>query len=88
MVSYWFLPQKCSPTVKWLVAYDKLSRPMSLVTLRSIGLTDKVRAIIEQGPPEQLVATFRKFFDEKIKETKSVAAQAAKQYGLLPGLHE
>ena len=40
----------------------------------------------EQGPPEQLVDTFHKLFDGKIEETKSVAAQAAKRYGLLPGL--
>ena len=37
-------------------------------------------------PPEELVATFHKLFDEKIKKTKSLATQAAKQYGLLPGL--
>ena len=41
-----------------------------------------------QGPPEELVATFHKLFDRKIKETKSLAAQAAKRYGLLPGLIE
>jgi hypothetical protein len=45
-----------------------------------------VRAIIEQGPPEELVATFHKLFDGKIKETKTMAAQAAKRYGLLPEL--
>ena len=44
--------------------------------------------IIEQGPPEQLVATFHKLFDGEIKETKSVAVQAAQRYGLLPGLIE
>ena len=86
MVAYWFFPQRCSPTVKWLIVYVMFSRPRSFATLTSIGLTDKVRAIIEQGPPEQLVATFHKLFDEKIKETKSLAAQAAKRYGLVPGL--
>ena len=86
MVAYWFFPQRCSPTVKWLIVYVMLSRPRSLATLKSVGLTDKVRAIIEQGPPEELVATFHKLFDEKIKKTKSLATQAAKQYGLLPGL--
>ena len=88
MVAYWFFPQRCSPTIKWLIVYVMLSRPRSLATLISVGLTDKVRAIIEQGPPEDLVATFHKLFDEKIKETKSAAAQAAKRYGLLPGLIE
>ena len=88
MLAYWFFPQRCSPTVKWRIVYVMLSRPRSLATFTSAGLTDKVRAIIEQGPPEELVATFHKLFDEKIKETKSAAAQAAKRYGLLPGLIE
>ena len=88
MVAYWFFPQRCSPTVKWLIVYVMLSRPRSLATLTSVGLTDKVRAIIEQGPPQDLVATFHKLFDEKIKETKSAAAQAAKRYGLVLGLIE
>ena len=30
MVAYWFFPQKCSPTVKWLIVYVMLSRPRSL----------------------------------------------------------
>ena len=81
MVAHWFFPQRCSPTVKCLIVYVMLSRPRSFATLISVGLTDKVRAIIEQGPPEQLVATFHKLFDGKIKETKSLAAQAAKRYG-------
>ena len=88
VVAYWFFPQRCSPTVKWLVVYVMLSRSRSLAILICVGLTDKVRAIIEQGPPEDLVATFHKHFDEKIKETKSAAAQAAKRYGLIPGLIE
>ena len=86
MVAYWFFPQRCSATVKWLIVYVMLSRPRSLATLTSVGLTEKVRGIIEQGPPEELVATFHKLFDGKIKETKSAAAEAAKRYGLLPGL--
>ena len=86
MVAYWFFPQRCSLTVKWLIVYVMLSRPRSLATVKSIGLTDKVRHIIEQGPPEELVATFHKLFDTKIKTTKTLAAQAAKRYGLLPGL--
>ena len=85
MVASWLFPLRCSLTVKWLIAYVMLSRPRSLATLPSVGLTDKVHDIIEQGPPEELVATFHKLFDGKIKETKSAAAQAAKLYGLLPG---
>ena len=86
MVAYWFFPQRCSQTVKWLIVYVMLSRPRSLATLKSVGLTSKVRDIIEQGPPTELVATFHKLFDAKIKETKALAALAAKRYDLLPGL--
>ena len=63
-----------------------LSRPRSLATLQSVGLTEKIRIIIEAGPPEDLVANFRKLFDAIIKRTKAQAIDAAKQYGLLPGL--
>ena len=65
-----------------------LSRPRSLATLTSVGPNDNVRTIIEQGPPEELVVTFHKLFDGTIEETKSLAAQAAKHYVLLPGLIE
>ena len=41
--------------------------------------------IIEQGPPEDLVANFHKLFDAKINDTKAAAIRAAKHYGLLPG---
>ena len=85
MVAYWFFPQRCSQTVKWLIVYVMLSRPRSLATLKSVGLSDKVREIIEQGPPEELVATFHKLFDAKIEETKALAVEAAKHYNLLPG---
>ena len=44
-----------------------------------------MRSIIEQGPPEDLVATFHKLFGEKIRETKALAQEQATRYGLLPG---
>jgi len=83
MVAYWAFPQRCSQTIKWLIIYVILSRPRSLAALQSVGLTDKVRSVIEEGPPEELVANFRKLFEGKIKETKKEAILAAKFYGLL-----
>ena len=85
MVAYWFFPQRCTDTIKWLIVYVMLSRPRALASLQSVGLTDKVRNIIEQGPPEDLVANFHKLFDGKIKDTKALAVRAAKHYNLLPG---
>ena len=61
-----------------------ISRPRSLKTLKSVNLTKQIRDIIEQGPPQDLVANFNKLFDNKIKETRKLASQAAEAYGLLP----
>ena len=66
MIAYWFFPQRCSKTVKWLTVYVMLSRPRSLAILISVGLTQKVRDIIEEGPPTDLVKTFHNLFDGKI----------------------
>ena len=38
MVAYWFFPQRCSQTVKWLIVYVMLSRPRTLANLTSVGL--------------------------------------------------
>ena len=86
MVAYWFFPQRCSPTVKWLIVYVMLSRPRCLASLISVGLTKAVREIIEQGPPEQLVSSFRTLFEAKSIATTTQAKTAAKKYGLMPGL--
>ena len=84
LVAYWFFPQQCSGTIQWLIVYVMLSRPRSLSTLKSVNLTNKIRDIIEQGPPEDLVANFDKLFHEKIEVTMELAREAALNYGLLP----
>ena len=85
MVAYWTFPQRSTTVIKWLIVYVILSRPRSLAQLKSIGLTGKVREIIEAGPPEDLVANFSKLFKEKIQATKDLAREAARRYDLLPG---
>ena len=84
LVAYWFFPQRCSDTVRWLIVYVMLSRPRSLATLKSVNLTKQIRNIIEQGPPEDLVANFDRLFREKIDATMELARKAARAYGLLP----
>jgi hypothetical protein len=49
-----------------------------------VNLTNKIRDIIEQGPPEDLVANFDKLFRDKIEATMELAREAALTYGLLP----
>jgi len=84
LVAYWFFPQQCDKTIRWLIVYVMLSRPRSLATLRSVNLTPKIREIIEEGPPNDLVANFDKLFQDKITATRSLARQAAEAHGLLP----
>ena len=87
LVAYWRFPDFCSATVKWLIVYVLLSRPRSLETLRSVGLTqqgDAIRDLIEAGAPEDLVQSFHVLFDEKLAATKKFAREAAERYGFLP----
>ena len=63
-----------------------LSRPRSLATIKSVNLTKQIRDIIEQGPPDDLVATFDRLFRETIEATRELAREAARAYGLLPEL--
>jgi len=84
LVAYWFFPVRCTDTVRWLIVYVMLSRPRSLATLKSVNLTKQIRQIIEQGPPDDLVATFDKLFHDKVEETRKLARLAARAHGLLP----
>ena len=84
LVAYWFFPQRCSDTIRWLIVYVMLSRPRSLATLKSVNLTKGIRDIIEKGPPEDLVANFDLLFHDKIEQTRELARQAASAHGLLP----
>ena len=86
LVAYWFFPQRCTDTIRWLIVYVVRSRPRSLATLKSVNLTQKIRDIIEQGPPNDLVASFDKLFHDKIEETRTLAREAAKAHGLLPDM--
>ena len=86
LVAYWFFPQRCTETIRWLIVYVMLSRPRSLATLKSVNFTNQIREIIEQGPPKDIVANFNKLFHDKIEETRRLARLAAKANGLLPEL--
>ena len=52
-----------------------------------MNLSKQIRDIIEQGPPEDLVANFHLLFREKVVATRELAREAARAYGLLPDLY-
>ena len=71
-------------SLQWLIVYVMLSRCRGLPTLRSVGLSPKIREIIERGPPEDFVGNFEKLFGAKITHTKLLAKSAARQHKFLP----
>jgi hypothetical protein len=81
LIAHWAMPSRASYDVKWLIVYVMLSRVRSLDCLASFGLTDKIREIIESGPPEQLMGTFDKLFAEKAAATRIAAQKARRRLG-------
>ena len=77
LIAHFVMPRRADDDVKWLCVYVILSRVRSLSRLRSVGLTSKIRKIIEGGPPSMLAENFEKLFRKKIINTTK-AAQASK----------
>ena len=76
LIAHFAMPRRADDDIKWLIVYVLLSRVRSLACLRSVGLTPKIRKIIEGGPPAMLVDNFEKLFRDKIMLTKQAASSA------------
>ena len=76
LIAHFVMPKRADDDIKSLCVYVLLSRVRSLSRLRSIGLTSKIRKIIEGGPPSMLAENFEKLFRAKINKTKTAAAAA------------
>ena len=81
LVAHWILPPRLDRDIKWLICYVILSRVPSLKQLVSIGLSDKIREIIEGGPPDGLVQCFNTLLNGKIQETNAAALKAKHRFG-------
>ena len=79
--AHWQTPKRMDPEVKWLLVYVMLSRVRGLDCLVSSGLNDKIKDIMEKGPPETLVGNFNKIFGEKIIATRQAAREARRKLG-------
>ena len=77
LIAHFIMPKRADDDLKSLIVYVMLSRVRSLSCLRSIGLTIKIRRIIEGRPPSMLAENFEKLFRKKIEDT-SQAARAAR----------
>ena len=80
LVAHFLLP-RASDDITWLIVYVMLSRVPSLKQLVSIGLSTRIREIMERGPPSELVQTFLILFADNIEITKEAAKQARKRLG-------
>ena len=58
-----------------------LSRVPSLKQLVSVGLSEKIREIRENGPPEGVVQMFSTLFAQKIEDTRAAAKEASERLG-------
>ena len=78
---HWKFPRMLSPNLRWLAVYVALSRVRALKNLRSVGLTTKIRGIIEEGPPATIPAQFKKYFAATELKTQKAADAAMKRLG-------
>ena len=76
LIAHFEMPNRTDDDIKWLIVYVLLSRVRSLANLRSIGMTSKIRKIIEAGPPIMLAENFERLFRTKITNTKAAAVAA------------
>ena len=81
LVMHWQLPKRLSTEVRWLIVYVALSRIRELSTLKSIGLTQSIRDLIENGPPQSLLQSFDKYFGQKVERTTEKAKRYRAELG-------
>jgi len=81
LIYHFRTPRRISPVMTWIATYMALSRAQSLRELRSIGLTEDTRRIIEQGPPEGFLTRFWFLFAEKSKQTDDEMKKAMAELG-------
>ena len=81
LVAHWIVPPRLPSDIKWLICYVTLSRVPSLKQLVSIGLSEKIREILENGPPEGVVQMFSTLFAQKIEDTRAAAKEASERLG-------
>ena len=81
LIAHFAMPRRADHDIKWLIVYVLLSRVRSLSRLRSVGLSNKVREIIEGGPPPLLAENYEKLFRGKITETRKTAEKCKAALG-------
>ena len=81
LIFHWEFPNGVRKDLRWLASYVALSKVRSLAAFKSVGLTDKVRALLEKGPPDTLPEMFARLFAEKETATQQAADRAMRELG-------
>ena len=81
LIAHFEMPRRADEDIKWLIVYVMLSRVRGLSRLRSLGLSSKIRDIIEGGPPRLVAENFEKLFRKKILETNKAAVASRSALG-------
>ena len=81
LVAHWVVPARLPSDITWLICYVTLSRVPSLKQLLSVGLSQKIREILESDPPEGVVPMFSTLFGQKMADTRAAATQAKQRLG-------
>ena len=81
LIFHWKFPRRLDTDLRWLSTYVALSRVRGLQSLKSVGLSAQIRAIIEQGPPDTIPEAFARYFEDKEVETQLEADKAMAALG-------
>lgn len=67
LIAHFGMPKRADGDVKWLIADVMLPRVQNLSCPRNIGLTAKIRKIIEGGPPSMAADNFERPFSQEVR---------------------
>ncbi len=75
LIAHFAMPKRADEDIKWLIVYVLLSRVRGISCLRSIGLTSRIRKIIEGGPPATLADNLKNYFGRRSKTRRQQLRQ-------------
>ena len=81
LIYHFKVPKRLTASMKWIATYMALSRVRSLKEFRAIGLTEDIRNIINDGPPEGPLTNFMTMFETNIQETEKRIKQLIQELG-------
>ena len=84
LIYHWRTPRRVTNLMRWIAVYMALSRLQSLKEFRSIGITTKIRDIINGGPPPGMLTRFTHLFASKAEETERLVEEALRELDWMP----